>query len=212
MIRISEGEVVEREWIAKNHHGEVVVDRRGKPSVRRAYQYSFTETKADGTKQRHLGQRPSRAEALQAMSDHKSLVLNPPAPSSETLATYAESWLDRITGDVAPKTWRSYRQLLNLYVIPPLGKTPVAQITRGAVVKMMDELRAKKLRPNTVRLARAALSALLSDATEREVVPANVALGAGTKRGRKPNGNGGKKVVPMSVDQSRAFVDAGVDA
>jgi integrase len=210
--KVSEGEVVEREWEARNHSGEVVLDRRGRPSIRRAWQYSFVASFADRTKQRHRGQRPSRAEAVEAMEEHKARVLNPPAPPTDSLKVYAENWLKRIAPDVAPKTLRSYKQLFDLYVLPTLGTTPVASITRGGVVKLMDGLRAKNLGKNTARLARAALSALLSDAVEREVVVANVALGAGTKRGRKAAGvNGGKKITPMSVDQLAAFVSAGAD-
>jgi integrase len=210
--RISEGECIEREWQARDHKGELVLDRRGKPSIRRAWQYSFTASFADGSKQRYRGQRPSRAEAAQALQEHKTRVLNPPAPPTDTVAAYAETWLKRIEGDVAGKTVKSYRQLLTLYVLPTLGTTPVASITRGGVVKLLDALRAKGLKKNTVRLARAALSALLSDAVERELVIANVALGAGTKRGRKvANGNGGKKPNPLSTEQLAAFVAAGAD-
>ena len=188
--KISEGDITEREWEARDHKGELVLDRRGKPSIRRAWQYSFVATLADGTKQRHRGQRASRAEALDALAEHKARVANPPAPPTDTVAAYAETWLARIKGDVAGKTSRSYAQLLKLYILPTLGTVPVAEVTRGGVVKLMDGMRAKGLGKNTVRLARAAI--LLSDAVEREVVQANVALGAGTKKGRRRANGAGK--------------------
>jgi integrase len=203
--RISEGEAVEREWEAKNHKGEAVLDRRGKPSIRRAWQYSFVASFADGAKQRYRGQRPSRAEALDAMAQHKERVANPPAPPTDTLAAYTTGWLARI--DVAPKTRKSYTELLTTYVLPTFGTTPVAAITRGAIVRMLDDLRAKGLSKNTVRLARASLSALLSDAVEREIILTNPAIGAKTRKGRKTASatNGKGPIKPMDVDQLGAF-------
>src|SRR3989304_6786371 len=44
---------------------------------------------------------------------------------------YASQWLERKKVNVSQSTWRAYQSILNVYVLPHLGKTPPVQGTQG---------------------------------------------------------------------------------
>src|SRR5438105_3654932 len=78
---------------------------------------------AGGIRRRLMARTRQAAEELLAKGIKE---LREPAPASEdrdiTLAEYAARWLAAAEHELAPKTFRSYRQLLELHVLPKLGR------------------------------------------------------------------------------------------
>jgi integrase len=202
-MQISRGDVYKREW---EHNGK----------KRTAYQFSFTYTK-DGVTRRVRGQAPTRAEATTAMEEKQEELRRPePTPAPEidptTLDQYADRWLDQVAVNLAPRTVTSYRELLKRYVRPALGATRLVDVTRAQVKDLLAARRAAGLSKNTVRLVRATLSVLFSDAVEDGLVPVNPAAGVGGRGRKKGDAVTGaerrQKIRPMTGEQLAAFLAA----
>src|SRR6478672_3219187 len=89
---------------------------------------------------------PSRREAERALTARKREVDTGTwrEPSGETLASYAERWLERrdpsgasgLRGRLAPSTYEAYRINLRLHVLPRLGSRTLTSLH----VQDVDEL------------------------------------------------------------------------
>jgi integrase len=88
------------------------------------------------------------------------------------LTTWATDVLPR---SVKPGTVTNYRDILHAYVLPYIGKVPLAKLTPEHVERMMTELEDEGLSPRTVALARTVLRRALAVAERRGKVPRNVA-------------------------------------
>jgi integrase len=197
----SHGNVHKREW---EHAGK----------KRSAWEYCFTYEK-DGKTLRARGQAATRDEALAAMATRKTELAQAAvmAAAAPTLAEYAERWLVAIKPDVAQRTLKSYRDTLRRHVLPRLGALPLPSITRGQVMSLLSAKRAGGLGKNSVRLIRAAVSALFTDALNQELVSAHPARKVGAGRGRKaPDtvsaGERREKVKALSREQLDTFLTA----
>jgi hypothetical protein len=100
-----------------------------------------------------------------------------------TLRVYAERWLDG-PQQVEPKTLASYKGLLTGHVLPTLGHVKLRDLHRRHVKALLQAKRTAGLAANTVRLIKASLSTVLSDAVDDGYVPVNVALGTGRRKGK----------------------------
>jgi integrase len=95
---------------------------------------------------------------------------------------YADLWIKQQTANgLAPGTVANYEQMLALYVRPAFGWHRVRDLHRSAIRRWLTALRDRGLSKNTTRLARAALSSLLSDAVEEGIL-ANPTFGMGRKK------------------------------
>lgn len=125
------------------------------------------------------------------------------------LADYAERWLTERVQDLEPITLESYRERLEGHVLPELGRLRLPAITPGHVRRFLAGKR-KGYAKNGVRLMRAALSSLLSDAVEDELIPANPCLQI---RGRSRRGaeqvtaiERQQQIQPMTLAQRETFL------
>jgi integrase len=160
---------------------------------------------------RHRPLYRSEAEALEeAATRRKDLEQGLPLLDDPDLTVrgYAERWLTCATQELEAKTRESYRQLLDGHVLPILGHVKLRELHRRHIKALVATKRAERLprkepkdgRPsdtvavssskagyskNTVRLIRAALSTVLSDAVDDGYLATNPAFGAGRKRGKK---------------------------
>src|SRR5215472_10716920 len=102
-----------------------------------------------------------------------------------TLAEYATRWLQAASGQLAPITYQNYQQHLTLHILPTLGALRVADLRRKHVKDLLTTLRSTKNaqgRPfakNSLRLIKAALSSVLSDAVDDEILFVNPAMQLG---------------------------------
>jgi len=143
---------------------------------------------------------------------------SPESDPNVTLEEYARNWLQNVAGDLQPKTYSSYEQLLRLHILPSLGHLPIHKITRATVKRFLaakrDQGYERKERrlaysKHTLRLLKATLSAILGDATDDGIIKANPCLGMSRRRGKpsvsvKP----GKDVRPLSSEERDAFLEA----
>jgi integrase len=201
MTDFSHGNIHRREW---EHAGK----------RRSAYEYSFTYSK-DGVTRRARGQAATRAEAIEAMEARKADLARdaePVAAPAVTLGEYADKWLVNIATSIERRTHQSYTGILKNHVRPTLGALPLTAITRAQVKELLATKRAAGLAKDSVRLIRATLSALLSEAQDAELVASNPAARTGRARGRKtPDSVSAterrQKIRAMTVEQLATFLD-----
>jgi len=123
----SHGSVAKRTWIYQGQK-------------RSAFAYCFTYTDAAGKTQPARGQADTRDGAHQAMIARKAeLAATPAAPTATavTLAEYADKWLMQTKATVAQRTHKNYTWSIKSHVLPTLGAKPLAEITRGDVVRLL---------------------------------------------------------------------------
>ena len=123
-----------------------------------------------------------------------------------TLDQYTARWLQTAALELEAKTRGSYAQLLKSHVLPMLGSVRLRDLHRRHVKMLLGAKRAERLprerklveaqhaeptpmkvgySKNTVRLIKAALSTVLSDALDDGYLETNPAFSAGRKRGKR---------------------------
>lgn len=122
-----------------------------------------------------------------------------------TIQAYADRWLETAKLDLAQRTHRSYTQLFTLHLLPTLGSIKVRELRVRDIKRLLAEKRGKGLAKNTVRLIKAALSTLLTEAVEDELIQANPALGFSKKKKHRAGQGASTDVNPMDHDQVAAF-------
>ncbi len=96
-------------------------------------------------------------------------------------------WRERAEGEIAPRTLATYLDSYRLYIHPYLGTVSLRDIKRTVIKDRLAALRRSGKGRNTVRLARAALSVILSEAVEDEILTANPAFQVRTRGRRRPD-------------------------
>lgn len=99
-----------------------------------------------------------------------------------TVKEYGHRWLESSKVSLAARTYANYRQIVRLYVEPAMGEQTVASLSWARVRAMLNEKQQAGCSPNTVRIIRAVLSSMLTDAAEEGIVAANPLLGQRRKR------------------------------
>lgn len=99
---------------------------------------------------------------------------DPVAPT--TLAAYARGWLERTRRRVRQQSALRYEWVLERYVLPELGRYELTELRKVHVIDMVDAIRNRGLSPASARSAHATLSAVLTDAVDRDVLAVNPAL------------------------------------
>ncbi len=129
-----------------------------------------------------------------------------------TLNAYATTWLLDIAVEKEPATVRSYTNLLNGHVLPVLGRTKLRDLHRSQIKAFLADKRRQELSKNTVRLMKAALSAMLSDAADDDIIDSNPALQLGRRKASRADKLSAaeriQKVRPMSWEQRDTFLEA----
>ena len=189
--------------MARKPKQQVVVkprnDRGGRPQV--------IWRGPDGREHRRLFDAEEAAHAFAAQVSKEIAIGVAPVENRDVkLKPHAESWLESRKTEIAPRTLATYRDNLARYVLPALGHLRVREIRRSHVMALVRGLRKNGYSANTVRLARASLSVLLTAALDEEIVDANVSLGL--DRGRK--GHAGRvsthpKVKALNFEQREVF-------
>ena len=96
-----------------------------------------------------------------------------------TLRAYATKWLDDGAAARKASTQRFYTFNLHLHVFPVLGDMPVSALTRATCRDLMTACRTKGLKLASLRGVNRSLSAVLSQAVEDAILPANPAFRMG---------------------------------
>jgi integrase len=136
----------------------------------------------------------------------------PAAGRDLTLREYATRWLADIAVEKEPATVRCYAERLNGHVLPALGRLRLRELHRSQIKALLAEKRRQGYAKNGVRLMRAALSALLSDAVDDGIIDSNPALQLGRRKASRADKLSAverlQKVRPMTWEQRDAFLEA----
>ena len=156
-----------------------------------------------------------------------------------TLDQHTERWLQTAALELEAKTRGSYAQLLKSHVLPMLGSVRFRDLHRRHVKMLLGAKRAERLprartrkrveaQPveptpvkvgysmNTVRLIKAALSTVLSDALDDGYLETNPAFSTGRKRGKRADAltqsERLQKIRPLSwADRNALLAEAASD-
>lgn len=136
--------------------------------------YVVLETREGGRRhQRWVSGFRSEQEARAALAVYARV-----ENDARTLATvegYLTTWHELRRKALRPTTWEHYRWMLRRYVLPHLGRYPLAAITGAELDNLYDSLLVKGASPSTVRQVHAILHKAFSDAVRRGLLPANPA-------------------------------------
>ena len=125
---------------------------------------------------------------------------------------YAEQWLTQIATEKEPQTVRGYADRLRLHVLPALGHLKIRELHRWHIKTLLAEKRQQGHAKNGVRLMKAALSTMLSDAMDDGIIEANPALQLGRRKASRADkltaAERVQRVRPMSTEQRDAFLQA----
>lgn len=124
-----------------------------------------------------------------------------PASRTMTVTRFLDEWLDEVLpGSVSAGTEANYRNIVTLYLRPRLGLKRLQTLQARDVTKMLREMEADGLSPNTRRLTRSVLRRALRWAEAEGMVARNVAaLADGVKVGT-PEGR------TLTPDEARTFL------
>lgn len=114
-------------------------------------------------------------------------------------------------GELSKRTLHDYRYNLTRHVLPSIGAVKVMDITPRTVKTLIREKRAEGYAKNTVRLMRAALSVVLSEAVEDGLLQVNPAISKGGRRKRQGTMTKSErlqKIRPMTWRQREQFLRA----
>jgi site-specific recombinase XerC len=178
---------------------------------RRLWEVDYRD--AEGNRRRPLFPTEDAAHehASEVLRSHG--MLPPPAEDRDiTLRAYATRWLGSAEHEKDTNTVRSYKERLTGHVLPALGHLKVREIQRGHVKAFLARKRSRGYAKNSVRLMRAALSAMLSDAVDDGIIVANPALQLGRRTASRADkltsAERLQKVRPMTWEQRDAFLAA----
>ncbi len=125
-----------------------------------------------------------------------------PIAGRTTVAQYLEEWLETsVATRCRPRTLESYRDTVRRYIVPAIGRRPLAKLEPADVGRMIADLTARgTLSPTTVRYAYAVLRIALGRALKTGRVLRNVATLV------DPPAKARREIRPLTAAQARAFL------
>jgi integrase len=154
-----------------------------------------------------------KAELLQADLVRQSLqaVPTPTLPLNISLKDYSETWLEQRRAEgLAAKTIESDEWALDKHLIPVFGGMRLRAIHRGHVKELLMKKYGAGLAKDSVRLIRATLSGLMSDAVEDGLLHTNPVHGIRTRKlGRAVSpAERQQRIRTMTYEQLDTFLNA----
>jgi integrase len=137
---------------------------------------SIAWTDSHGTRQRRYVSGRTRAGVRKAIAAIRTELEHglAPAPTGD-VASFLVGWLEASRQRIRASTWRQYRQSVDLYLTPALGRLQLAKMTPADVERMTAGLIDSGRSPRTAALARAVLRRALADAVRDGRSARNVA-------------------------------------
>ncbi|MDP9350934.1 MAG: site-specific integrase [Chloroflexota bacterium] len=127
-------------------------------------------------------------------------------PSRErwTVAEYMECWLEGAVRDRVGsyRTHESYRQLARLYLLPAIGSVKLTELQPEHLEDIYRGMQARGLSASTVHRAHAVIRSMLKLASQRRLVPRNVATLVQLPRSRK------QELLTLDEEQVRRLLEA----
>lgn len=112
-------------------------------------------------------------------------------PSRMSVAAWWKEWWEGRRQDLKERTWIHYDRVIQLYIMPFLGKVRLADLKPRDVQRVISALGnggegRKPVAPTTVRYSIGRLSQSLAAAVRLRLLPSNPAKNATLPRGRRP--------------------------
>lgn len=145
----------------------------------------------------------SRQRAKEKIEKLPKLLGNKNAlPQSKlALAEYLISWLDDAhKHQIAHSTWKRYRALATLHIIPVIGQIPLRKIVPSDIQSVLTVMREAGQSPRSQQQARALLSVALGEAEANEYIPNNP-----VKKVRIPV-NKHREIKPLTIEEVRRLL------
>lgn len=133
-------------------------------------------------------------------------------PSRMPLSAWLSEWLESCRQELRERSFLSYQSWCNLYLEPPLGKIPLADLKPRDVQKAITDLAAGKFTggtpvgPVTIRNAMGRLRSALAAAVRQRLIPSNPASDA--KLPRAPRRGPKRVLAPEEAARFTAAVQA----
>lgn len=111
-----------------------------------------------------------------------------PTTTSETVATYLETWLKQKEVQVTPGTFKTYKGYVNKHIIPSLGHLPLDGLSAIQIQNFILDLQTKeenKLSNRTIHHIRSILHNALESAVKFELISKNVSNPVTTPKVKK---------------------------
>jgi len=183
--------------------------RREKGRGDRAWVVSYKD--ASGQWRKRYAATKEKAELLQSDLVRQSLQAAPPAtyPLNITFKDYAAKWLElRRAEGLAAKTIEGDEWALTTHLTPVFGGMRLRAIHRGHIKELLTKKHQAGLARDSVRLIRATLSGLLSDAVEDGLLNTNPVHGIRTRKlGRTVRpAERQRRIRPMTYEQLSVFL------
>ena len=153
---------------------------RGEGSIRlRAdgrWEATLTLSTMGGKRRRKSYFGKTRLEAARKLTAGlKSQADSLPMPSERlTVKAYLNQWLEAKRPSLRPESFRRYKEMCQLHIIPEIGRKPLARLTPGDVQALYARIRAKGLSGTTLSLLHGVLHKGLGDAAKWGLVVRNV--------------------------------------
>lgn len=118
-----------------------------------------------------------------------------------TVEVFLKRWMEQIIEPRSKlKTIKGYWHIIDLHLIPSIGKVPLGGLKPERVQALLGELRQKGLKPRSVRNVRAVLRQALNWAIKWGYVQVNVATLVELPRIEKP------ELEPLTIEEVRRFL------
>src|SRR5215210_525901 len=122
---------------------------------------------------------------------------------AQTLGVFLEHWLaDSVRPRLAPKTHKTYRDLMRVHVIPTLGTTRLDRLTAQQVATLLREKTDAGLSPATVGHIRSVLRNALNRAVRWNLIVRNPVVLTDPPRQER------RRVVPLAPGEARIVLEA----
>ncbi len=159
-------------------------------------------TGSDG--RRHSIYGKTRREAQERLRAALSAADNGMRPLSQqlTVGAFLSDWAELALTRLRPRTAESYAAMVRLYLIPAIGRIPLAKLEPEHVRRMLGDLAARgTLSATTRRYVRSVLRTALGQALREGKVLRNVAALV------DPPAKAHRELRPLSREQVRSFLD-----
>ncbi len=119
----------------------------------------------------------SQAEAVLRLEQLKAQAVAglPPVAARMTVEQHLHSWLTAVRPRVRESTWRRYRSICEVLLIPALGRIRLSKLTPADVGRMMASVQASGRSAQTAAHARSVLRSALADGIRWGTVHRNIA-------------------------------------
>jgi integrase len=121
----------------------------------------------------------------------------------QTLGTFLTTWLqDTVKNKVRPRTYERYRELIELHVVPMLGKIQLQKVSPQHLQKLYNQKLEEGYAPQTVKHIHRVLHRALGDAMRWQLIVRNVCDAVDPPRVPK------KEMQALTGEQAQQFLEA----